>query len=117
MGLALAGPAAVYVTEMSAGQIARVDATSGAVTVITKDLARPQAIAAANDGSLVVVEAGARRLTRVDPGSGAKSVIARELPIALATANALIGVASGAGGAIYVTSDVDNSIWKFTPKE
>lgn len=116
LGLALAGPNAVYVGEAMAGRIARVDVATGEVAVIADNLQRPQGIAVAHDGAILVVEAGVRRLTRIDPKTGAKTVIADDLPIGLNVANALVGVAAGASGAVYVTSDIENSIWRLTPK-
>ena len=66
---------------------------------------------------MLVVEAGKARLVRVDPGSGAVEVHRprsadrpANVPITLA------GVAVGAGGTIYVTSDVENSIWRLRRK-
>jgi glucose/arabinose dehydrogenase len=44
-------------------------------------------------------------------------VIARGLPIGLPNVPiTLSGVAVGAGGTIYVTSDVENSIWRLRKK-
>jgi glucose/arabinose dehydrogenase len=84
--------------------------------VIAEGLDRPQGIA--TDGSAVlVVEAGKGRLVRIEPGSTAVEVIARDLPIGLANVPiTLAGVAVGAGGTFYVTSDVENSIWRLRPK-
>jgi sugar lactone lactonase YvrE len=116
LGLAIAGNDAVYVSEMAAGLISRIDVNSGARRVIAEGLDRPQGIA--TDGSAVlVVEAGKARLVRIEPGSGAVEVIARDLPIGLANVPiTLAGVAVGAGGTFYVTSDVENSIWRLRPK-
>jgi sugar lactone lactonase YvrE len=116
VGLAIAGDDAVYVSEMAAGRVSRVDVNSGARSVIAEGLDRPQGIA--TDGSAVlVVEAGKGRLVRIEPGSSAVEVIARDLPIGLSNVPiTLAGVAVGAGGAIYVTSDVENSIWRLQKK-
>jgi sugar lactone lactonase YvrE len=116
LGLAIAGDSAVYVSEMAAGRVSRIDVNSGARRVIAEGLDRPQGIA--TDGSAVlVVEAGKRRLVRIEPGSSAVEVIARDLPIGLANVPiTLAGVAVGAGGTFYVTSDVENSIWRLRPK-
>ena len=116
LGLAIAGDDAVYVSEMVAGRISRIDVNSGARRVIAEGLDRPQGIA--TDGSAVlVVEAGKGRLVRIEPGSSAVEVIARDLPIGLANVPiTLAGVAVGAGGTFYVTSDVENSIWRLRPK-
>jgi sugar lactone lactonase YvrE len=116
IGLALAGEHAVYVSEMMSGRIVRLDLTTGAVQPIAVDLKRPQGIATARDGSVLVAEAGSQRLTRIDRETGAVRTLASDLPIGLGVANALVGVAVGAGGAIYVTSDIENSIWRLTPK-
>jgi glucose/arabinose dehydrogenase len=44
-------------------------------------------------------------------------VVASGLPIGLANVPiTLSGVAVGAGGTIYVTSDVENSIWRLQKK-
>ncbi len=112
LGLAIAGDDAVYVSEMAAGRVTRIDINSGARRVIAQGLDRPQGIA--TDGSgVLVVEAGKARVVRVEPESGAVEVIARDLPIALANVPiTLSGVTVGAGGTIYVTSDVENSIWR-----
>jgi sugar lactone lactonase YvrE len=116
LGLAIADDSAVYVSEMAAGQVSQVNVNSGARRVIAKGLDRPQGIA--TDGpAVLVVEAGKGRLLRVDPGTGAVEVVASGLPIGLANVPiTLSGVAVGAGGTIYVTSDVENSIWRLQKK-
>jgi sugar lactone lactonase YvrE len=116
LGLALAGRDAVYVSEMLAGEVSRVELVNGAVSLVAQGLDRPQGVAVAADGALLVVEAGRAQVTRVDSRTGAKSVIARGLPIGLNVAASLVGVAVGANGVIYVTSDIENSIWKLTPR-
>lgn len=116
LGLALAGDNAVYVGEMAAGRVSRIDVNSGARRVIAQGLDRPQGIA--TDGSSVlVVEAGKGRLIRVD-SNGALEVLARDLPVGLPNVPiTLSGVAVGAAGTLYVTSDVENSIWRLRPKK
>jgi sugar lactone lactonase YvrE len=117
LGLAIAGDNAVYVGEMVGGQVSWVDVNSGARRVIAKGLDRPQGIA--TDGSAVfVVEAGKGQLVRVDPRSGAVEVVARGLPVGLHNVPiTLAGVAVGAGGTLYVTSDIENSIWRLKLKK
>lgn len=116
VGLAIAGDDAVYVGEMVGGRISRIDVNTGARRVIAQALDRPQGIA--TDGSaLLVVEGGKGRLLRVEPSSGAIEVLARDLPVGLPNVPiTLSGVAVGAGGTIYVTSDVENSIWRLRKK-
>jgi glucose/arabinose dehydrogenase len=102
---------------MVTGQLSRIDVNSGARSVIAKGLDRPQGIAM--DGSAVLVaEVGKQQLLRIEPGSGAVEVIARGLPIGLPNVPiTLTGVAAGAGGTLYITSDVENSIWRLTKKK
>jgi sugar lactone lactonase YvrE len=116
LGLAIAGDNAVYVSEMAAGRVSRVDVNTGARRVIARGLDRPQGIA--TDGpAVIVVEAGKRQLLRVEPQSGAIETIARGLPVGLPNVPiTLAAVAVGAGGTIYVTSDVENSIWRLRKK-
>jgi sugar lactone lactonase YvrE len=112
LGLALAGDNAVYVSEMVAGQLSRIDVSTGARRVIAKGLDRPQGIATDGAGVLVV-ETGKQQLVRIDPQSGALQVVARGLPVGLTNVPiTLAGVAVGGNGTLYVTSDVENSIWR-----
>ena len=75
----------------------------------------------APDGKLYVAEVGQKRVVTIDPASGAKTVIASNLDIGLETypggPPALVptGVAVGTGGAVYVSSDRRNAIYKLTP--
>lgn len=112
----------VYLTEAFAGQVSKVDLATGAKTIVAKDLKMPEGIALAPDGKLVVAEVGARRVVSVDPQSGAVTELAGNLPIGLAgtpgglPTNIPTGVGIGASGAIYVSSDVENAIYKLTKK-
>jgi sugar lactone lactonase YvrE len=111
-GLAWAGPNAVYVTESSAGAIARVELASGVVMRIASGLARPEGLAIDRDGSVLVVEVDARRLSRVEPVSGTVTAVAQSLPIGHALGPSLYrDVAVGIGG-IYLNSDVDNTVYR-----
>ncbi len=116
LGLAIAGNSAVYVSEMAAGRVSRIDVNTGDRRVIARDLDRPQGIA--TDGSaVIVVEAGKGQLVRVEPLSGVVEVIARGLPIGLPNVPiTLAGVAVGGDGTLYLTSDVENSIWRLRKK-
>jgi sugar lactone lactonase YvrE len=116
LGLAIAGDNAVYVSEMAVGQLSWIDVNTGARRVIAKGLDRPQGIA--TDGAAVlVVETGKQQLVRIEPQSGALRVIARGLPVGLTNVPiTLAGVAVGSEGTLYVTSDVENSIWRLQKK-
>jgi sugar lactone lactonase YvrE len=115
-GLAWAGPDAVYVSETAAGQVSRVDLKTGAKTVVASKLNRPEGMAVTPKGALLVVEVGAKSVSRIDPKTGAKTVIATNLPVGWSNGPSLFrGIASSAT-AIYVASDVENSIYKITMK-
>ncbi len=112
----------VYLTEAFGGQLLKVDLASGAKTVIAKDLKMPEGPALTPTGKLVVAEVGAKRLIEVDPQNGAVSEIAGNLPIGLAASPGVLptdiptGVAVGASGTIYLSSDIENAIYKITKK-
>ena len=112
----------VYLTEAFAGQVSKVDLATGAKTVVAKDLKMPEGIALAPDGKLVVAEVGAKRVISIDPQNGAVTELAGNLPIGLAGApgglptNIPTGVGIGGSGAIYVSSDIENAIYKLTKK-
>jgi sugar lactone lactonase YvrE len=121
VGLVGGAKGTVYVTEAYAGQLSQVD-SNGEKTVIAKDLKMPEGLALAPDGTLVVAEVGAKRLIRIDPSSGKIEEIAANLPIGLPAtpgglpSNIPTGVAVGATGTIYFSSDVENAIYKVVKK-
>jgi sugar lactone lactonase YvrE len=117
------GPSnSVYLTEAFAGQVSKVDLASGAKTVVAKDLKQPEGIAITQDGKLIVAEVGAKRVVSIDPQSSAVTELAGNLPIGLAgppgglPTHIPTGVGVGATGTIYVSSDVENAIYKLTKK-
>lgn len=85
---------------------------------IAFELPNPEGVALDHQGGLLVVEEGAGRLSRIDLASGEVHVIVEGL--ALGTPGSPVfppswffsGVAVGADGTIYVTSDVDNAIYR-----
>ncbi|WP_025033596.1 SMP-30/gluconolactonase/LRE family protein [Bradyrhizobium sp. DOA9] len=111
----------VYITEAFAGLVSRID-SNGEKTVVAKELKMPEGIARTNDGKLIVAEVGAKRLIEIVPESGKITEIAANLPIGLTGApgglptHVPTGVAVGATGAIYVSSDIENAIYKVVKK-
>ena len=111
----------VYVTEAFAGVVSRIE-RSGEKTVLAKELKMPEGIARGSDGKLIVAEVGAKRLIEVVPESGKVTEIAANLPIGLMGApgglpsNIPTGVAVGASGVIYFSSDIENVIYKVVKK-
>ncbi|MGX1166810.1 sugar lactone lactonase YvrE [Bradyrhizobium sp. USDA 372] len=111
----------VYLTEAFAGLVSRID-SNGEKTVIAKELKMPEGIARGPEGQLIVAEVGAKRLIEIAPESGKITEIAANLPIGLTGApgglptHVPTGVAVGATGTIYFSSDVENAIYKVVKK-
>ena len=91
--------------------------------VVASGLALPEGLAVLPDGDLVVVEAGAGRVSRVDAGSGAVSTIADGLelgtpppPLVAPPTWHFNGVAVGSSGALFVTGDTANVIYRLQPR-
>jgi glucose/arabinose dehydrogenase len=82
----------------------------------------PEGPARGSDGRLIVAEVGAKRLIEIAPENGTVTEIAANLPIGLVGAPGGLpthiptGVGVGASGVIYVTSDVENAIYKVVKK-
>jgi sugar lactone lactonase YvrE len=85
----------LYVTEMGAGRVVRLD--GDAFAPVAQDLAAPIGIRQLDDGALVVGEEGAGSVARIDPASGARTPIADGL-------RNVTYVALDATGAILVSS-------------
>ena len=77
----------------------------------------------APNGKIIAAEVGLKRIISIDPESGAVTEIAGGLKIGLPgipgflPSNVPTGVGVSSTGAIYVTSDIENAIYKFTPIE
>jgi sugar lactone lactonase YvrE len=86
------------------------------------DLSNPEGLAVDVDGSLLVVEAGAGRLSRIDLSTGAVSMVVEglelgaESPPGLPPTWSFNGVAVGPSGAIYITGDVTNVLYRIWPR-
>lgn len=115
-GLARAGAGAVYLTEANGGRVLRVEIGNGAATVVGRGLRQPEGVAVTGDGGIVVAEVGAKRLVRIDPQDGATTVIAADLPIGLTNGPSLYRGVAASGSAIYYSSDIDNTIYKLSPR-
>ena len=83
-------------------------------------LAGPEGLAVDADGCLLVVESLAGRATRIDPATGATRVIAGGLSLGMPASPSMPptwvfnGIAVGAHGAIYVTADIHNGVYRIT---
>ena len=110
----------LYVTE-AAGKLTRINMADGSKSTVAEGLALPEGLAQTPWGSFIVAETAARRLTEIDPASGARRTVAENLPIGRPAAegfpppNIVTGVAVGADGTIYMTSDMNNGLYRIRP--
>jgi sugar lactone lactonase YvrE len=111
----------VYITEISAGAVSQFDLATGARKVVADGLAGPEGIDVGPDGRLYVAEVGQKRVVAIDPANGRRTVIASNLDIGLPAypggppGLVTTGVAVGKSGAVYVSSDLRNALYKLTP--
>ncbi|WP_421995378.1 hypothetical protein [Reyranella sp.] len=121
VGLARGKDDLLYVTEIAAGAVTEINVATGARRVVADGLAGPEGIAIGPEGRLFVAEVGQKRVVAIDPATGAKTVIASNLDIGIDAypggppALMPTGVAVGAGGIVYVSSDKRNALYKLTP--
>lgn len=117
-----AGPDAIYVTEFLAGRVTKIDLKTGEKKVVASGLRNPKGIAVKPDGSLLVVNVGTKELLQIDPATGSMKPLVQNLAVGLFVpagflpAYTLTGVAVAESGNIYVTSDIDNVIYKISPQ-
>ena len=117
VALALDASGNVLVCETGAGLVAQIDLIHGTKRVIASGLRTPQGLTVGTDGSLFVIERDLKRLTRIDARSGATQAVATDLPVGRpGVENASASVAAGARGTLYVSSDIENSIYRLTPR-
>ena len=120
--LAPAGKKDVYVTEFLSGKITKIDIKTGKEQTVTDALRHPKGIAVKPDGTILVVNVETQELLQVDPQTGVVSPLVHHLPVGLFVpegfmpAFTLSGVAVSKAGNIYLTSDIDNVIYKLSPK-
>jgi hypothetical protein len=89
--------------------------------LVAEGLLGPEGLAVDLDGSLLVVETGAARLSRISLDTGEATTVADGLALgsqgspATPPAWFFNGVAVGPSGAIYVTGDVQNVLYRLRP--
>ncbi len=110
-------PNHVYVLDAARGEVSQLSLETGAASSIASGLKNPRTLAMSDDGSLFTVELDERRLIHIDPAKGTREIVVTGLPVG-GTDNptASVGLAIGIDKAIYLSSDVENSLWKFTPR-
>jgi streptogramin lyase len=119
VGLADAGHGVFYVSEYDSGKVTRVDTATNDRTPVITGLMAPEGLALTPAGRLLIAETGAHRVLSVDPKGGTPDILADGLAIGLKGAspapNLPTGIAVAKDGAIYVTGDVDNVLYRLTP--
>lgn len=114
-----AGPGEeVYVAETAAGRIVRINSATEAKATLVAGLSLPKGLAVLPDGRIITLEMGAKRLTAIDPKTGARTVLADSLPLGLVTQPVPLagGVAVDLAGTVYLSSDVENAIYRLAPR-
>lgn len=112
VSLALAD-GAVVVAERDAGRISRVRLADGAVSVLAEGLSRPRAVALRPTGEAVVLDVGARQVVEIGAG-GTRRVLASDLPVGYLPNAPSGGIAVGATGDVYISSDIENAIYRIS---
>jgi sugar lactone lactonase YvrE len=111
---------AVYVTLYGRGEVARVDISTGEVTVVVTGLTKPEGIATMPDGHFLVLEEGGRLV--LSHANGETLVVTEGLNLSLGVPPSLppmgytCGVAVSPSGEIYVSSQPDPAILLLTTK-
>ena len=112
----------LLIVDRDSGILWRVDfdgKTPTSTTLIASGLSAPEGIALDIDGSLLIVEAGAGRLSRINLDTGNVSIVAEDLKLG---APGMLSwqfndVTVGPSGAIYITGDIDNVIYRIWPRK
>lgn len=112
----------LYVTESNPGAVARVDPATGEITRLLTGLNGPEGIDVGADGRIYFAEVGARAVRVYDPSDKSTVTIGDNLDVGFPApegalpAYATTGVAvSNTTGAVYVSSDISNAIYRFDP--
>ena len=109
---------AIYVVEYAKGEVVRIDLGTGQRQTVARGLDRPEGIAVAADGTIFVTETGTQSVLRLGPEVDDKTVVASGIPMGLPVAPGLppMGILSGiavtAAGDIFVSSDLEDAIYR-----
>ncbi len=119
-GLAAAGDD-LWVSDAVLGAVLQVVAGGKVLTPprpVARDLATPEGLAVGPDGNLLVVESDAGRLSRIDIATGAVTTLVDGMMPCLQSNHPtwiFNGVAVAPSGAIYLTCDAGNALYRVEP--
>jgi hypothetical protein len=113
VSIVVASAVTAYVSERNAGRITRFSLRSGERATVATGLAQPEGIALLPDRRIAVAETGMRRIVAIDPKSGAREVLAENLPVS-DDPWTVTDLAVGSDGAIFVSSDLERTIYRLT---
>jgi WD40 repeat protein len=107
----------LWVSDWATGMVWQI-VGPGELAPIASGLASPEGLAVDREGNLLVVEAGAQRLSRIELTTGETSIVKEDLALGaegipgMPPAWTFNGVAVDEGGAIYITGDKKNVVYK-----
>jgi len=116
----------LWVSEWGTGSVLQIVADGERLSEpmpVATGLSFPEGLAVTPGGNLLVVEAGAGRLSRINTGTGEVSTVAEGLelgakgPPGMPGIWGFNGVAVGQSGAIYVTGDIGNVLYRIEAVE
>ena len=122
VSIALADQSTAYVTCTEGGRVVAVKLDSGEIIEVTSGLSAPEGLAIDSDNRLVLAETGLRRLIALQPETGEIEVLADRLTIGLPAPAGVLssytptGVAVSDAGTVYFASDLEDALYKLTPK-
>lgn len=121
MGMIWDGLDHVLVTETDGGRLTRVSIAGGSTTIMADGFQSPEGLVRLNDKTVAVVDAQTGEVIKVDLETGAKHTIITGLTIGLSPPPPLprhwlkSGIAVDSDGTLYVPSDIETAVYRFTP--
>jgi sugar lactone lactonase YvrE len=110
----------VYVSEYNSGQVTEFFLGSGERKVNITGLEKPEGLALDTTGNLMIAETGRNQIWSVN-GSKGEKIIAENIPMGLVGGDDMpppyipTGITVDAQNRIYVSSDLENAIYRLTP--
>jgi sugar lactone lactonase YvrE len=116
VGLILENDTTAFVTEYTAGTVARVNLTNGQRSVVARGLVGPTGLALLKDGRIAVIEPDKGRVSAINLTSGTRDILADGLATSTSSfhlpRDTNTGISVMSNGDVLVTCPADNSIIK-----